>query len=222
VTDINRPLLGEPNAPCRTCGAPLAADQRYCLQCGTRRAEARLPFLEILARQVPAGAGAPSAAKATVRHTGPAAWLGRVSTNAAAVAGVACLLLALGVGVLIGGIGSDDSAASAGAPQIITVGGAAPAAAPAVATSAPAPTATTPDDTATTARKTSSKKGSSSSSSDSKPTSGAVKNLDETSGSDYAKKSEKLPKTLGTGGAPPPKDTSGKAIGGGSDTEEIG
>ena len=82
-------------------------------------------------------------------------------------------------------------------------------------------TETTPDDT-TTAKKTSSKKGSSSSSSGSKSTSSAVKDLDETSGTDYAKKSEKLPKTLGTGGAPPPKDTSGKAIGGGSDTEEIG
>jgi hypothetical protein len=219
VTDINRPLLGEPNAPCRTCGAPLAADQRYCLQCGTRRAEARLPFLEILARQVPAGAGAADATKTTtVRQTGPTAWLGRVSANAAAVAGVACLLLALGVGVLIGGIGSDDSVASSGAPQIITVGGAAPAAAPA-ATSAPATTETTPQDTTTTAKKTSSKKHSSSKTS---TTSSAVKDLGTSSGSDYAKKSEKLPKTLGTGGAPPPKDTSGKAIGGGSDTEEIG
>ncbi|HWI74348.1 MAG TPA: hypothetical protein VNT55_20480 [Baekduia sp.] len=222
MTDINRPLLGEPNAPCRTCGAPLAADQRYCLQCGTRRAEARLPFLEILARQVPAGAAGPTAtaAAATTRQTGPAAWLGRVSTNAAAVAGVACLLLALGVGVLIGGIGSDDSAASPGAPQIITVGGAAPAAA-AASTTAPPATETTPD-TTTTPDKKSSKKTSSSSSSDSKSTSSAVKDLDKTSGSDYSKKSAKLPKTLGTGGAPPPKDTSGKAIGGGSDTEEIG
>jgi hypothetical protein len=217
VTDTNRPVLGEPDAPCRTCRAPLATDQRYCLQCGTRRAEARLPFLEILARQVPAS---PAATTTVTRQTGPAGWLGRVSTNAAAVAGVACLLLALGVGVLIGGIGSGDSAASAGPPQVITVGGAAPAAAPAATSSAPAATETTPEETTTTEKKKSSKK--SSSSAGAKSTSSAVKDLDKTSGSDYAKKAEKLPKTLGTGGAPPPKDTSGKAIGGGSDTEEIG
>ncbi|WP_445151690.1 hypothetical protein [Baekduia sp. Peel2402] len=224
MTDPNRPLLGEPNAPCRSCGAPLAADQRYCLQCGARRAEARLPFLEILARQVPAAAAA--APETTVTRTtssGPASWLGRVSTNAAAVAGVACLLLALGVGVLIGGLGSDDaSAGNNAAPQIITVGGsaAAPAAATTSApasTTAPAATDTADDDTAT---KFSKKKASSSSKSDSKASS-EVKDLDKASGDDYTKKSEKLPKTLGTGGEPPPVDKS-KPIGGGSDTEEIG
>lgn len=202
---------------CRACGAPLAADQRYCLQCGTRHGDARLPFLEILARQMPPAE--PATTTTTVRQTGPAAWLGRMSANAAAVAGVGCLLLALGVGVLIGGLGSDDSsAASAGAPQIITVGGAAPAAAvaPVATSSAPAATETTTQD----APKAKAKK--KPSSDDAKSTSSAVKDLDKSSGSDYAKKAEKLPKTLGTGGAPPPKDTSGKAIGGGSDTEEIG
>ena len=34
--------------PCAECGAPLAEDQRYCLNCGQRRADARLPFLEVL------------------------------------------------------------------------------------------------------------------------------------------------------------------------------
>jgi hypothetical protein len=216
VTDINRPLLGEPNAPCRTCGSPLAADQRYCLQCGARRAEARLPFLDILAQQVPRGAG-PAAA------TGPAApppgsWLGRMSTNTTAVAGVACLLLALGVGVLIGGLGQHDSVAGA-TPQVISVGGAAPApAAPAASTAAPAATERTDDTTTTTAK--SSKKDASSPSS-SKTTNNAVKKLDSSAGGDYAKKSEKLPKTLGTGGAAPPVDKS-KPVGGGIDVESIG
>lgn len=225
MTDPNRPLLGEPNAPCRSCGAPLAADQRYCLHCGARRAEARLPFLEILARQVPARAAvAETTTRASTQH-GPAAWLGRVSTNAAAVAGVACLLLALGVGVLIGGLGSDDASGSAAAPQIITVGGgAAPAAAAAPTTSAPAATETTADggasDASSSDSKSSKKKSSSSKAAASKP-SAAVKALDKSSGSDYAKKSEKLPKTLGTGGAPPPVDKS-KPVGGGSDVEEIG
>ncbi len=210
-----------PETPtCRTCGAPLAVDQRYCLQCGTRRAEARLPFLEILARQVPAAPPAPATTTTTTT------WFGRLSTNTAAVAGVACLLLALGVGVLIGGIGGDDASGSNGAPQIITVGGAAPAAAaaPVASATAPAATETTPDDAASgdddSASSKSDKKSKSSSSKASKP-SAAVKDLEKSSGDDYAKKSEKLPKTLGTGGAPPPVDKS-KPVGGGSDVEEIG
>ncbi|HEX5923973.1 MAG TPA: hypothetical protein VFY45_09080 [Baekduia sp.] len=219
MTDINRPLLGDPNAPCRTCGSPLAADQRYCLQCGARRAEARLPFLDILAQQVPQGAGAPAA-------TGPAAsppsnWLGRMSTNTAAVAGVACLLLALGVGVLIGGLGQNDSAASA-TPQVISVGSAAPAAAaaaPSVAT--PALTETTGDTTTTTPKDTAKTKSSKKTASTTKAGNNAVKNLDSSAGGDYAKKSEKLPKTLGTGGKAPPVDKS-KPAGGGSDVESIG
>jgi hypothetical protein len=220
VTDINRPLLGEPNAPCRSCGSPLAADQRYCLQCGARRAEARLPFLDILARQVPA-AGSPVAAGPA--PSPPGSRLGRMSTNAAAVAGVACLLLALGVGVLIGGLGQDDSAAS-GTPQVISVGGAAPApAVPVASTAAPAATETT-DDTTTTSKDTTKSKSSkqdASSSSSSKATNNAVKKLDSSAGGDYSKKSEKLPKTLGTGGDAPPVDKS-KPAGGGSDVESIG
>jgi hypothetical protein len=47
-----------------------------------------------------------------------------------------------------------------------------------------------------------------------------VKNLDKSSGSDYQKKSQKLPKQVGTGGKPPPKDN--KPAGGGSDFEDIG
>jgi hypothetical protein len=219
VTDIHRPLLGEPNAPCRSCGSPLAADQRYCLQCGARRAEARLPFLDILAQQVPPGSG-PAAA------TGPApspsgSWLGRMSANTAAVAGVACLLLALGVGVLIGGLGQSDSTAS-GSPQVISVGGAVAAPAASVAsTAAPAATETTSDTTTATPKDTTKAKSSKKAASTTKTTNNAVKNLDSSAGGDYAKKSEKLPKTLGTGGEAPPVDKS-KPVGGGSDVESIG
>jgi hypothetical protein len=219
VTDMNRPLLGEPNAPCRSCGSPLAADQRYCLQCGARRAEARLPFLDILAQQVPQGAG--PAAAISPAPSPPGSWLGRMSTNAAAVAGVACLLLALGVGVLIGGLGQNGSAAS-GTPQVISVGGAAPApAAPAASTAAPAATETTDDTTKTTTKDTTKAKSSKKTAPSTRGTNGAVKKLDSSAGGNYSKKSEKLPKTLGTGGDAPPVDKS-KPVGGGSDVESIG
>jgi hypothetical protein len=219
VTDINRPQLGKPDAPCRSCGSPLAADQRYCLQCGARRAEARLPFLDTLAQQVPAAAR--SAATTGAVPSSPGGRLGRMSTNAAAVAGVACLLLALGVGVLIGGLGQDDSTASA-TPQVISVGGAAPAPVPAAAsTTAPAATETTSDTTTTTSKDTTRSKSSKKASSTTKATNNAVKKLDSSAGGDYSKKSEKLPKTLGTGGNAPRVDKS-KPAGGGSDVESIG
>ncbi len=37
------PTTGE---QCPACGALMAADQRYCLECGQRRGEPRLPFMD--------------------------------------------------------------------------------------------------------------------------------------------------------------------------------
>lgn len=208
MTDhVNRPVLGEPGAPCRTCGAPLAADQRYCLQCGTRRAEARLPFLEILKGQAPA---APLVA-APAQHGGG---LGRVSANAVAIAGVACLVLALGVGVLIGNM-NDNEAPAAAPAQIIRVGAvsATPTAAP--TTAAPAATSTT-DDAAPSDRRPAARRRAAAS----KATNSTVKDLGRSSGGDYAKRSARLPDTVGTGGRLPPKRAG--TIGAGSDVESIG
>lgn len=214
MTDhVNRPVLGEPGAPCRTCGAPLAADQRYCLQCGTRRAEARLPFLEILKGQAPGPARRSHVAPlaAAPQHGGG---LGRVSANAVAIAGVACLVLALGVGVLIGNM-NDNEAPAAAPAQIIRVGavGATPTAEPAAA--APAATST-PDDAAPPERRPTARRRAAAS----KATNATVKDLGRSSGGDYAKRSARLPDTVGTGGRLPPKRAG--TIGAGSDVESIG
>jgi hypothetical protein len=91
---------------CTSCGAPLAPDQRYCVQCGQRRGQSQLPVAQ------------PAAASAPLRESR----MPRLSHNAALIAGVGTLLLAMGVGVLIGRSGEKSSNASA-APQIITVGG---------------------------------------------------------------------------------------------------
>jgi hypothetical protein len=53
-----------------------------------------------------------------------------ISPNAALIAGVGTLLLALGIGVLIGRSGHQEVAQTAAAPQVIKVGGEAEAAAP--------------------------------------------------------------------------------------------
>jgi uncharacterized membrane protein YvbJ len=75
---------------CTNCGSPLAPDQRYCVECGERRGKARFSF-ESLA--VPKAA-APASPKPPRRP--------RVSSSFSFIAGVATLVLALGVGVLIG------------------------------------------------------------------------------------------------------------------------
>ena len=111
-----QPVLGLHGEPCASCGAPLAADQRYCLSCGNRRAGSRLPFRDILAE--PAG-GAPVPSPAAGRRRGRDG--GRGGTIAA-LAGLGVVLLALGMGVLIGHAGQDSSPADT-TPQVINLGG---------------------------------------------------------------------------------------------------
>jgi hypothetical protein len=104
---------------CPSCGKPVAADQRYCLNCGQRCGEPRLPFMNAVtfmdSMKAPAQAEAAPPAQKQRR---------RLSPNAALIAGVGTLLLAMGVGVLIGHSGNDSGATSAAAaPQVITVHG---------------------------------------------------------------------------------------------------
>ncbi len=103
---------------CASCGAALAPDQRYCLQCGQRCAEPRLPFMDavVLMNAVAQPASVPMPAPKKKRRSG-------VSPNAALIAGVGTLLLALGIGVLIGRSGHQEVAQTAAAPQVIKVGG---------------------------------------------------------------------------------------------------
>jgi hypothetical protein len=98
----------------------MAADQRYCLECGHRRGDPRLPFMDAVVfmdamRQPAVAASAP----APPRERRP-----RMSANATLVAGVATLVLAIGVGVLIGRSGDNVSAPVANTtPQVIKVEG---------------------------------------------------------------------------------------------------
>ena len=211
--DIHAPTLGTQGEPCTSCGAPLAGDQRYCLECGARRTQARVAFRDILAT-----GGAPPAGPAVVAaaaQDGPPARSGLTF-----LAGLLCLLLALGVGVLIGNSGDDSTSATPPPAQVITVGGAAaaPAAtAPAATTTAPAADASGAGSTAAKSTKAAKPaKGSTGSKADQSK----VKDLNNSSGADYQKKSQKLPKAVGTSGKPAPKDN--KPAGGGSGFEDIG
>lgn len=102
---------------CHSCGALCNSDQRYCLACGQRRGEPRLPFMDAVvfmeAMKQPAN---PSIAAIPKKRR-------RISPNAALIAGVGTLLLALGIGVLIGRSGGETTAAPPQAPIVIKSNG---------------------------------------------------------------------------------------------------
>jgi hypothetical protein len=136
--ELHRPSLGPEGEPCAVCGAALSADQRYCLNCGARRADARLPFLELLGREV------------VVERPAPPAEPSRGGGVLALVVAGAAMATLLGLGVLAGIVLAGDDEPVAMEPPVVNVtvpestGGAA-AAAP-EATPAPAkPVAFTSD-----------------------------------------------------------------------------
>ncbi len=98
---------------CVNCGAPLSSDQRYCVACGERRGQPRFVL--------PAATRA--AEEPTVSAPRRESRRPRVSGGATLVAGVGTLLLAMGVGVLIGHTTSSNAKTVAASPQVITVNG---------------------------------------------------------------------------------------------------
>jgi hypothetical protein len=105
---------------CPSCGMTVATDQRYCLHCGQRCGEPRMQFMNAVtfmdAMRAPSEAVAGPAPQPQPRRR-------RISPNAALIAGVGTLLLAMGVGVMIGHSGNQSVATNAAAPQVITVHG---------------------------------------------------------------------------------------------------
>src|SRR4029077_14469972 len=112
------------NDSCPHRGARMAADQRYCLNCGHRRGDPRLPFMDAVVfmesmSAPPGGTPPPPAASPGGGSSSP-----RMNANAALIAGVATLVLAIGVSFLIGRSGNDSSGNAAEAPnKVIEVGG---------------------------------------------------------------------------------------------------
>lgn len=106
---------------CPGCGSQMAADQRYCLACGNRRGDPRLPFMDavVFMDAVKRPQGGATAPPPPPRERKP-----RMSPNASLIAGVATLVLAIGVGVLIGRSGDSGSTMAANTtPQVIKVEG---------------------------------------------------------------------------------------------------
>jgi hypothetical protein len=200
-------------AACRECGARLAADQRYCLNCGGRHGEPRLDFRRhLFAGAAPSSNGhaAPTASPPAGDEQKPP----RDFTPLAAAGGIAVLGLMLLVGVLIGR--GDGNQAVVPPPQVVRVqgggeegtaasggggalggGGSQKAGAkatgkggtPAGGSAKAPPPEITADDS-------------------------ELEALQEQSPEEYAENSAKLPDEIATEGEPPPED--GKRPGGGS------
>lgn len=127
MTDVSLSSVPQPDLSpvtveleaCGSCGAAMASDQRYCLECGQRRGDPRLPFMDavVLMEAVKQARQPPPAPQPPKRKRSG------ISPNAALITGIGTLLLALGIGVLIGHSGSHEVAQTAAAPQVITVGG---------------------------------------------------------------------------------------------------
>jgi hypothetical protein len=207
---------------CAQCAAPLAPDQRYCLQCGAARAHVSGPIsggrpggppptaappqgaTSPQSALAPGGPqtpppGVPGAPPGAPPGFGPGQPSNRNNTLAL-LAGVGVLLLAMGVGVLIGRASSGSTKAPPA--QVISVGGSAAG----TATTATTPTTTTTETpAASTTKKASNAKASSSPSSSGssigKPAPPTVlKSVSKNqSGSSYEQKSKNLPDVVETG-----------------------
>lgn len=122
------PALGAEGALCRACGTPLAVDQRYCLECGTRRGEARVPFAALPGAAAAQGAAVPEPLPAVeVARAAPLgfarAWTPMTGAIVAGAVGAA-----FGIGILIGVVSADPPpaprVAAARAPVVnVTVPG---------------------------------------------------------------------------------------------------
>lgn len=121
--EIHAPKLGELGEGCRVCGAPLAADQRYCLNCGERRTGPRLEFGELFGP--PPGSQAPP--PEAPASTAPAA-TGWLTPRNGAIAAVLVIGLLL-VGGLIGAALQDPEIQVAAPKPVVVQQAAAPAAA---------------------------------------------------------------------------------------------
>jgi hypothetical protein len=210
-------ILAKAGEPCRDCAAPLAEDQRYCLNCGRRRGEPRIDF-----RHYAAGAGTPDAdgaapsadAQPPAEGARPTAGHGsqRDYTPLAAVGGIAVLGVMLLIGVLIG---KGDGGTATAPPPVVVQGGEAETGKIAPEEEAAGASKGAKQAKAKGGGKGGVAKGGSADTGNAPVASDeALQQLQEGTPEEKAENSANLPDEIATPGAPPPEDS--KAPGGGS------
>jgi hypothetical protein len=191
---------------CRKCRAPLAEDQRYCLNCGARVGDPRIDF-----SRYEAPGARPEKPPAAPEPAKPE----RDYTPLAAVGGIAVLGAMLLIGVLIGKGGGETAATP---PPVIVQGGEAgggkSAAADEAGGEAKAKEAKAKAKSEGGGKGGAATGGSADTGNAPVASDAELQQLQEQSPQEYAENSAKLPDEIATGGAPPPEDN--KAPGGGS------
>jgi hypothetical protein len=122
------PIQNDPvEASCPNCGAAVAADQHYCLNCGRPCSPLRLPFLEVLQSgppgqqvQGPAGYAGNGYLPPLQQASAPGGPLQRY-TGLFTLLGV--LLLTAVIGLLIGHWALGGGGGSSNAPQVVKIEG---------------------------------------------------------------------------------------------------
>jgi len=223
---------------CRTCGASLQPDQRYCLSCGTRVTAPRLDFIAEMERVEAAGGSAPegvpagltpasaaapaTAAQPAVVAAAPAAAPSRLDKIGGPMGAAAVVLVALGVGFLIGR-GGDEAPVAQRAP-VVNIQGGLPSGGAATTPQASDVRATGGDSAGgdggsgangdAAGRRTAD---------DAARVAESTRDIPKSTGSDAGGDLERLrrePIETATPGAPPPKDN--KPAGGGTEAKVIG
>jgi len=210
-------VLDEAGETCGECGAPLAIDQRYCLNCGRRRGAPRVDFREHLPRD---GAMNGNGATPAPSSTTPAPSVatvpspekpGRDYAPLAAVGGIAILGLMLLVGVLIG---KGDGGTATAPPQVVRLGDEGAGATASDEDSGGAGAAKKAKASGKAAKNAGNLTGAKGGGAPVEASDEALQELQEQSPEEYQESSAKLPDEIATGGAPPAEDN--KAPGGGS------
>jgi hypothetical protein len=125
---------------CSSCGVHLAADQRYCVECGQSRGAPRLPPFPGSAGSLDAQAPPADPPPAGSRSGRPATW---GPLNVTVIAVIGALFLAMAVGVLIGRSDQTGSAGSRVTTLVLSGTGAPLAATGPTVAAAPAVTGAT-------------------------------------------------------------------------------
>ena len=178
--------LGANVERCRQCSFELAEDQRYCVNCGTRRAEPRVDYKSLLADGGAQAAPATSPVPAPLAPVAPAAVAAetRAVTPLGAAVALGLVLLSVLLGAVIGKGSADSSKPVMVGPPATTAPSTQAVAAPGTTQAAePAP-----------------KSNPSSGSSDTQAKNSAVtKALSNSSGNAYSEKSSELKGLMSTG-----------------------